>query len=189
MWSMQGSWIVKPAGALQEKTSSLVRQLAYDSNSQLSQVARPSRQTTLFGKNWPFAFQTDILPDHSIWEKLTTLLFIYLFFTKVDVVMICKCFIIASSLTLIFYLSLLFWILKIASSLGIFLHLSFFLMDVGNHIVLDFNSLFVFVCISVRDHIVLDPHFSFVSYRCWKPHCPWHWFVVCLCSCILKMKK
>ena len=101
-------------------------------------------QTTLFGKNWPLYY-----------------LFIY-FFTKVDVVMICKCFIIASSLTLIFYLSLLFWILKIASSLGIFLHLSFFLMDVGNHIVLDFNSLFVFVCMSVRDHIVLDPHFSFV---------------------------
>ena len=34
--------------------------------------------------------------------------------------MICTCFNITSSLTLIFGLSLLFWMLKIASSLGVF---------------------------------------------------------------------
>ena len=40
---------------------------------------------------------------------------------NLDVVMICTCFIIASPLTLIFCLSLLFWVLKIASSLIFFL--------------------------------------------------------------------
>ena len=58
MWSMQRSWRVTPAGALQDKTSSLAKQLARDSNLRLNQVARWSRQTTLFGKNWPFVFQT-----------------------------------------------------------------------------------------------------------------------------------
>ena len=47
------------------------------------------------------------------------------FFFKVDVVMICTCFIIASSLTLIFCLSLLFWVLKIASFLVFFLRIFF----------------------------------------------------------------
>ena len=55
VWSMQGSWRVTLAGALQDKTSSLARQLAHGSDSRLSQVARPSRQTTLFGK------KTDLL--------------------------------------------------------------------------------------------------------------------------------
>ena len=73
--------------------------------------------------------------------------------------MICTCFFIASSLTLIFCLSLLFWMLKIVSSWVFFLCF-FFFMDVGNHIVLDFHFLFVSVGMSVRDHIVL--HFSFV---------------------------
>ena len=48
VWSMQGSWRVKPAGALQDKTSSLVRQLARGLDSRLSKVVRPSCQTTLF---------------------------------------------------------------------------------------------------------------------------------------------
>ena len=39
-----------PARALQHKTSSLARQLTRDSNLRLSQVARSSSQTTLFGK-------------------------------------------------------------------------------------------------------------------------------------------
>ena len=81
------------------------------------------------------------------------------FFFKVDVVMICTCFIIASSLTLIFCLSLLFWVLKIASSLVFFLRIFIFLLDVGKHTVLDFHSPFVSVGMSVRDHIIL--HFSF----------------------------
>ena len=76
---------------------------------------------------------------------------------KVDGVMICTCFIIASSLTIIFYLSLLFWMLKIAL---VFFFFFFFFKDVRNHIVLDFHSSFVSVGMSVRDHIVL--HFSFV---------------------------
>ena len=50
VWSMQRSWRVTPIGALQDKTSSLARQLARDLNSRLSQVARSSRQTILFGK-------------------------------------------------------------------------------------------------------------------------------------------
>ena len=48
VWSMQGSWRVKPVGALQDKTSSLVRQLARGLDSLLSKVVRPSCQTTLF---------------------------------------------------------------------------------------------------------------------------------------------
>ena len=58
VWNMQGSWRVTPAVALQNTSLRLARQLAHDLNSQLSQVARPSHQTTLFGKNWHFAFQT-----------------------------------------------------------------------------------------------------------------------------------
>ena len=57
-WSMQKSWTVKPIGALQDKKSSLAIQLTHSSDSWLSQVVRPSRQSTLFGKNWFLAFQT-----------------------------------------------------------------------------------------------------------------------------------
>ena len=49
-WSMQRSWIVMPVGAVQDKKSSLAIQLTRGLDSQLSQVARPSRQSTLFGK-------------------------------------------------------------------------------------------------------------------------------------------
>ena len=58
VWSMQRSWRVTPAVALQDKSPRLVRQLARNLNSRLSPVARSSRQTILFRKNWPFAFQT-----------------------------------------------------------------------------------------------------------------------------------
>ena len=84
----------------------------------------------------------------------------FFLFKKVDVVMICTCFIIVSSFTLIFCLSLLFWMLKIASSLVFFCSFLFFLMDVGNHIVLDFNSLFVSIGMSVRDHFAFIFPFS-----------------------------
>ena len=57
-WSMQRSWTVTPAGALQDKKSNLTIQLTRGLDSQLSQVARPSCQSTLFGKNWLFAFHT-----------------------------------------------------------------------------------------------------------------------------------
>ena len=40
-----------PAGALLDKESSLAIQLTHGLDSRLSQVARPSRQSTLFGKN------------------------------------------------------------------------------------------------------------------------------------------
>ena len=56
VWSMQGSWRVMPAVALQDKSSRLAKPLAHGLNSQLSPVARSSRQTTLFGKNWLFTF-------------------------------------------------------------------------------------------------------------------------------------
>ena len=58
MWSIQGSWRVTPTIALQDKTSSLARQLACDSNSWLVPIASSSRQNTLFGCNWLFAFHT-----------------------------------------------------------------------------------------------------------------------------------
>ena len=44
-------WTVILAGALQDKKSSLAIQLARGLDSWLSQVARPSHQSTLFGKN------------------------------------------------------------------------------------------------------------------------------------------
>ena len=50
-WSMQRSWRVMLARALQDKTSSLARQLARDLDLRLSQVKRSSRQSTLFRKN------------------------------------------------------------------------------------------------------------------------------------------
>ena len=56
VWSMQGSWRVKLAVALQDKSLKLARPLVHGLNSWLSPVARPSRQTTLFGKNWLFTF-------------------------------------------------------------------------------------------------------------------------------------
>ena len=52
----RGSWKVTTTKALQDKTSSLARQLACDSNSQLVLVARSSCQNALFVENWPFAF-------------------------------------------------------------------------------------------------------------------------------------
>ena len=45
-----------PAIALQDKSPRLARPLARNLNSRLSLVTRPSRQTTLFGKNWLFVF-------------------------------------------------------------------------------------------------------------------------------------
>ena len=56
MWSMQGSWKVMPAVALQDESPRLARPLARVLNSRLNPVARLSHQTTLFGKNWLFAF-------------------------------------------------------------------------------------------------------------------------------------
>ena len=52
----RGSWRVTPAIALQDKTSSLARQLARDSNSQLVPIVSSSRQNALFGCNWLFTF-------------------------------------------------------------------------------------------------------------------------------------
>ena len=52
----RGSWRVTPAVALQDKTSSLTRQLAHDSNSRLIPITSSSRQNALFGCNWLFAF-------------------------------------------------------------------------------------------------------------------------------------
>ena len=60
VWSMQGSWRVTPAVALQDKTSSLARQLARDSNSRLIPITSSSHQDTLFGFNWLFAFHTHL---------------------------------------------------------------------------------------------------------------------------------
>ena len=54
VWSMQWSWRVTPVGALQDKISSLAKQLACCLDSRLNQVARPSRQTTLFVTNLNF---------------------------------------------------------------------------------------------------------------------------------------
>ena len=45
-----------PAVALQDKKSSLAIQLVRGLDLQLSQVARPSRQSTMLWKNWLFAF-------------------------------------------------------------------------------------------------------------------------------------
>ena len=49
-WSMQRSWTIMPTVVLQDKKSKLTIQLAHGMNSQLSQVARPSRQLALFWK-------------------------------------------------------------------------------------------------------------------------------------------
>ena len=51
VWSMQRSWRVTPTVAVQNKTSSLSRQLAHNSNLQQIPAARPSCQDTLFVKN------------------------------------------------------------------------------------------------------------------------------------------
>ena len=77
VWSMQGSWRVPPAGALQDKISSLARQSAHCSDSRLNQVARPSRQITLFVTNLNFHIpNTHPLYPHIVesfqrkfWEK------------------------------------------------------------------------------------------------------------------------
>ena len=50
------SWSVMLTVALQDKSPRLARLLARNLNSRLSPVSRPSRQTTLFGKIWLFAF-------------------------------------------------------------------------------------------------------------------------------------
>ena len=49
-WSMQRRWTITPAGALQDKKSSLAIQLTRGLDLRLSQVVRPSLQSTLFGK-------------------------------------------------------------------------------------------------------------------------------------------
>ena len=54
VWSMQGSWRVTPAVALQDKTSSLARQLARDSFQSRSRVAR----MPCLNENWLFTFLT-----------------------------------------------------------------------------------------------------------------------------------
>ena len=96
--------------------------------------------------------------------------------------MICTFFIIVSSLTLIFYLSLPFWMLKIASSLALILHLSLFLGKLATILSFDYHSLFIFVGRSttnyndlqprffifigrsIKDYIVLQPRFCYVFY-------------------------
>ena len=50
--------MITPAVALQDKTSSLTRQLAHDSNSRLVPVVSSSHQNILFGCNWLFTFHT-----------------------------------------------------------------------------------------------------------------------------------
>ena len=55
-WSMQRSWTVMLAVELQDKKSRLAIQLARGLDSWLSQVVRPSRQSTLLWKNWLFTF-------------------------------------------------------------------------------------------------------------------------------------
>ena len=66
VWSMQGSWRVTPTIALQDKTSSLARQLTHDSNSRLVPVVSSSHQNALFGCNWLFVFliHPTIIPLH-----------------------------------------------------------------------------------------------------------------------------
>ena len=51
VWSMQGSWRVTLAVALQDKSPKLGRQLTRDLDPRLIQVARPSHQNTLFVRN------------------------------------------------------------------------------------------------------------------------------------------
>ena len=60
VWSTQGSWRDTLAIALQDKTSNLAKQLAYDSNSRLVPVARSSRQNALFG--WNITFRISYTP-------------------------------------------------------------------------------------------------------------------------------
>ena len=55
-WSMQRRWIVTPAGALQDKKSSLAILFARGLNSRFSQVVRPSYQLALFWKTWRISF-------------------------------------------------------------------------------------------------------------------------------------
>ena len=54
VWSMQGSWRVTSAVALQDKTSSLARQLARDSFQSWGRVAR----TSCLLETWLFTFHT-----------------------------------------------------------------------------------------------------------------------------------
>ena len=55
-WSMQRSYTAMPAVVLQDKKFRLAIQLARSLDTQLSQVTRPSCQSTLLWKNWFFAF-------------------------------------------------------------------------------------------------------------------------------------
>ena len=57
-WSMQKSWTIMPAVALQDKKFKLTIQLTRGLNLRLSQVTRPSRQLALFSKNWLFTFHS-----------------------------------------------------------------------------------------------------------------------------------
>ena len=50
-----------PAIALQDKIPRLAKLLAHGLNSRLSPVARPSHQSTLFGKNYLFTFLLTLL--------------------------------------------------------------------------------------------------------------------------------
>ena len=61
VWSMQGSWRVMPAVALQDKSPKLARPFAQNLNSRLNLVARSSCQNTLFRKNWLFTFLLTLL--------------------------------------------------------------------------------------------------------------------------------
>ena len=67
----RGSWRVTPTVALQDKTSSLTRQLARDSNLRLVPVMRSSRYNALFGCNWLFAFLIHVTINthtHEMWR-------------------------------------------------------------------------------------------------------------------------
>ena len=60
-WSMQGSRRVMLVVALQDKSPRLASLLARGLNLRLNPITRPSRQTTLFGKNWRFTFLITLL--------------------------------------------------------------------------------------------------------------------------------
>ena len=66
-WSMQRSWTVMPAIALQDKKSRLAIQLARGLDSRHNQVARPSHQSTLLWKKLLFVFlsHSSINPPYS----------------------------------------------------------------------------------------------------------------------------
>ena len=73
-WSIQGSWRVTPVVVLDDKISSLARQLAHDSNLWLVPVTISSHQNILFSCNWLFAFHIhptiNTLIPTKFWEPL-----------------------------------------------------------------------------------------------------------------------